>query len=214
MGRPRRYGLDDLLRHARALWIESGAAGVTIRALSAASGASNGAVYHAFGSRDGVLARVWAVEADDFLRFQRQRADEALHGPDPVSALVAAALAPADYAVADRDSARLLLSADADELDTPALDDDGSRRLHRLRNELGRLHIDLARALWGRRDHAAVTAVRHCVVSLPGTLLLKADDITDPLARHVLEHAVRGVAAAPPPGPEPRTADRSEGMHT
>ena len=36
-----------------------GPAAVTIRAISSATGVSNGAVYHTFGSRAGVLARAW-----------------------------------------------------------------------------------------------------------------------------------------------------------
>ena len=78
MGRPRQYDLADLLGHARDLWIGRGVDGLTIRALSSASGASNGAVYHAFGSRDGLLARVWAEEAGRFLTFQRDRVAEAM----------------------------------------------------------------------------------------------------------------------------------------
>jgi len=198
MGRPRRYDLDDLLQHARALWLGGGTAGVTIRALSSASGASNGAVYHAFGSRDGLLARVWAREADGFLAFQRDRVTRVLRDADPTGALVAAALAPAAYAVTNADGARLLLAATVDDLLTPELDDEGRAHLHRLREELGRLLIELAEALWERRDRAAVTTVRYCVVDLPGTLLLKAEDLTDPLARHVLERAVRGIASDPP----------------
>ena len=82
MGRPRQYDLDDLLAHARDLWVGRGVDGLTIRALSAASGASNGAVYHAFGSRDGLLARVWAEEAGRFLTFQRDRVAEATREGD------------------------------------------------------------------------------------------------------------------------------------
>ena len=42
----------------------------------------------------------------------------------------------------------------------------------------------------------AVTLVRYCVVDLPGALLLKPARPTDPLARHALELAVRGVLAS------------------
>src|SRR3954453_6385528 len=107
MGRPRQYNLDELLRDARALWTESGIAGVTMRALSSVSGASNGALYHAFGSRDGLLARVWVREAEHFLAFQRELVEREMNVSDPVAALVAAALAPASYAVQNEESARL-----------------------------------------------------------------------------------------------------------
>ena len=176
--------------------------GLTIRALSSASGASNGAVYHAFGSRDGLLARVWAEEAGRFLTFQRDRVAEAMGEGDPTAALVAAALAPAAYAKDDEDGARLLLAATADDLLTSELDE-GRTQLLQLQKELRALLVELASALWERGDRAAVTTVRHCVVTLPGALLLKSDRITDPLAQHSLEHAVRGIAAAPPAGPTP-----------
>ncbi|OBJ71008.1 TetR/AcrR family transcriptional regulator [Mycobacterium sp. 1274756.6] len=199
MGRPRRYDRETLVGHARALWVEHGITGVTIRALSAASGASNGAVYHAFGSRDGLLARVWAREADGFLSFQRHAVTDAMADGTAVDGLVAAALAPAGYAETNADGARLLLSVTADDLMTAELTDDGHAQLRQRQKELGQLLVELAAALWQRRDAAAVTTVRYCVVDLPGTLLLRSQQLTDPLARHALERAVRGIAAEPPP---------------
>ncbi|ORX06160.1 TetR/AcrR family transcriptional regulator [Mycolicibacillus trivialis] len=201
MGRPRRYDRATLADHARALWVEHGMTGVTVRALSALSGASNGAVYHAFGSRDGLLAQVWAREAEDFLAFQREAVAQAMAGGAAVDGLVAAALAPAGYADADAEAARLLLSADVDDLMTAELTDDGRALLRLRQKELGVLLVKLATALWDRRDSAAVTTVRYCVVDLPGTLLLRSQAVTDPVARHALERAVRGIAAEPPPSP-------------
>ena len=196
MGRPRRHDLDGLLDHARRLWVGDGVDAVTTRALTTASGASNGAIYHAFGSRDGLLARVWAREADTFLAFQRRQVE---HADDPTAAVVAAALAPARYAEQDADAARLLLTTGADRLTTPELDDEGRALLQRLRDDLGVLLAELAEALWERRDRIAVTTVRYCVVDLPGALLLQGDDLDDRVAHHALEHAVRGVVAVPPP---------------
>ncbi|NYI80163.1 TetR/AcrR family transcriptional regulator [Nocardioides panzhihuensis] len=199
MGRPRRHDLDDLLGHARNLWIERGADGLTIRALSSASGASNGAVYHAFRSRAGLLAGVWAQEAGRFLVFQRERVREAMLDGEATSALVAAALAPATYATDNADGARLLLAVTADDLLGADPGEPARTQLIDLQKELGTLLVDLASALWDRRDRAAVEVVRHCVVTLPGALLLQAESIADPLAAHSLEHAVRGIATAVPP---------------
>lgn len=199
MGRPRQYDLDELLAHARQLWVDHGIAGVTVRALITESGASNGAVYHAFGSRDGLLARVWTREAEKFLAFQRKQVEQALEESDPVFALVVAALSPASYAVQDEDGARLLLTTNADQLMTPELDANGHTDLLRLQLQLGELLTELATVLWGRRDRAAVTTMRYCVVTLPGALLLNSRDVRDPVAQHALEQAVRGIASAPPP---------------
>ena len=78
VGRPRAHDVDVLLDHARTLWVEQGVSGVTIRALSVETGASNGAIYHAFGSRDGLLVRVWSREAERFLAVQSDAVDTAL----------------------------------------------------------------------------------------------------------------------------------------
>ncbi|MFL0580503.1 TetR/AcrR family transcriptional regulator [Dietzia sp. 179-F 9C3 NHS] len=201
MGRPRRHDLDGLLGHARALWVARGPAGVTIRGLGASSGASNGALYHAFGSRDGLLARVWALEAKAYLSLLEDRIDRARADTGAIEALVAAALTPAAFAESDPDGARLLLSTRTDELLTPRLDDEGRALLRGFHARLSGHLADLADGLWGRRDDVAVTTVRHCVVTLPGALLLRAEHLTDPVSLHVLDRAVRGAVSEPPPGP-------------
>lgn len=201
MGRPRQHDLDTLCDHARDLWVAHGSDGVTIRALMAVSGASSGAVYHAFGSRDGLLARVWAREAKDFLTFQRGAVTHAMADGSPTEALVAAALAPAAYAQTNAASTRLLLSANVEDLMSAELTDDGRAQLRRRQRELGLLLGELASALWDRNDVAAATTIRYCVVNLPGTLLLRSKKVTDPVAQHALELAVRGIASQAPPDP-------------
>ncbi|WP_420753922.1 helix-turn-helix domain-containing protein, partial [Rhodococcus sp. O3] len=57
MARTRTYDLDGLLDAAERIAAESGAAAVTLRALTDATGMSNGAIYHAFGSRLGVVGQ-------------------------------------------------------------------------------------------------------------------------------------------------------------
>lgn len=198
MGRPREHDRDVLLDAARALWVGGGVGAVTIRAVSAASGASNGALYHAFDSRDGLLARVWAREATRFLAYQRTVVDEAL-GDGPVEAVVALALAPASYAARDEDGARLLLAVTPDDLAAGELTDDQREELARLRGVLHDLLVELAELVWHREDPSALLALRACVVDLPGVLLLRPGRLGDPLAQHTLVAAVRGVLAEPPP---------------
>lgn len=198
MARPREHDLDEILDHARALWVSDGMAGVTVRALSARSGVSNGALYHAFGSRDGLLARVWAREAVRFLAFQEGEVEAALARESAEDAVVAAALATAGYARHDEAGARLLLSVSGDALASSELSEEQAGELTRLRRELGRLIVRLARALWDREDTAALTLVRYCVVDLPSALLLSRSRLSDPVARHALEAAVRGIVGAGP----------------
>ena len=199
MGRPREHDRDELLDHALRLWSAQGDSGLTIRALSRSSGASTGAIYHAFGSRDAILARVWARAAERFLAFQRHAVEQALADGDARDAVVAAALAPADYVRHDEPAARLLLAVTAGDVAEGEVGPEERERLRALRRALGALIAELAERVWATTDPTAVALVRSCLVELPSALLLARDRVDDPVARHALEHAVRGVLAQPPP---------------
>lgn len=200
MGRPREHDLEAVLDHARRLWVEGGPAGVTIRALASESGVSNGAIYHAFGSRDGLLARVWAREAQRFLAMQRSSVDAVLgSGGTVADAVVTAALAPAAYAEQDEAGARLLLTTTGDQLADGELAAQERAELRRLRRDLTGLITDLSARQWDRTDRAALATMRYCVVDLPGALLLTPAHPTDPVAGRALELAVRGILSEPPP---------------
>lgn len=197
MGRPRRHDRDELLDHARDLWAREGLGGLTIRSLSARSGVPNGVIYHAFGSRDGLVARVWNREAGAFLDLQRHAIAACA---DPVRAAVAAACAPADFARGHPDGSRVLLSVRATALLTDRLDPDVQARVAERKRELGVIITGLAERCWARHDPTALAAMTMCVVDLPSALLLARDRVTDPLARHALETAVRAIASTPLPG--------------
>ncbi len=198
-GRPREHDLDSLLDHARALLVEQGVSGLTMRALSARSGVGNGAIYNAFGSRKNLLARTWVREAEDFVRFQRTLAEEALATTGPAEAIVAASLAPARYAENNEEASRLLLAVEAKDVLDPDLGPDERADVDRLRASLGKLIVDLADALWQRTDRDAVLLVRLCLVDLPSKLLLSHKRVADPLTQHALTHAVRGITSSKPP---------------
>lgn len=204
MGRPRLHDLETLLDHARALWVEAGTTGVTIRALSARSGVSNGAIYNAFGSRENLLARTWSREARMFLAFQRDAVEASTAGGDAADGVLAAALAYADYATDREEAARLLTTVAVGAVMAYDVGDDARAELDELRRQLGVLVVELSLALWGRRDVRATALVTMCVVDLPGALLLSHGRITDPLARHALTNAVRGITNATPPPPRPK----------
>ncbi|WP_113702203.1 helix-turn-helix domain-containing protein, partial [Nonomuraea lactucae] len=96
MPRPRTHDLDRLLDVAERLVAEGGLEPFTVRGLAAASGVSNGAIYHAFGSLPVLLGRMWLRAAGDFLDLQEELA-RAVRGSGPeaaVAAVVAAASAP------------------------------------------------------------------------------------------------------------------------
>ncbi|MGV0850109.1 helix-turn-helix domain-containing protein [Mycolicibacterium phlei] len=203
MPRPRVVDFEPLMDEAERLAARAGVSAVTIRALSRATSISNGAIYHAFGSRSGLLARVWLRAARRFLSVQRDAVARALEpGVTPataVDAVVAAAECPATFLDLHPTSARFLLSVRRDELlgdrEVPA---EVAEELRSLDDELTALFLELAQAKWGRRDRTAVAVIRDCVVELPTALLLRSP-APAPGARERLEAAVRAVLTLDPP---------------
>ena len=214
MPRPRVHDLDTLLDAAEKLAATAGPSAVTVRAVSDATGVSNGAIYHAFGSRSGLVGSAWLRAARRFLALQQSRVDDALADPSPtsaVSAVVAAAEVPAVF------RARLPT------IRVAAVDDPARRtarqptslpniaeQLTQLDRSLVELFIRLSTALWGRKDGRAVEAIEACVVGLPTGLLIhpakRADGwrVPDAAARARLDAAVRAVLHLDPPLPKPR----------
>ena len=90
------------------LAVEGGVKAVTIRAVSERAGISNGAIYHAFGSRGGLVGRAWVRAARRFLALQQEAVDAE---DDPVRAVIAAADAPAVFSEQYPSSARLCARA-------------------------------------------------------------------------------------------------------
>jgi AcrR family transcriptional regulator len=206
--RPRVYDQDQILDAAELLAAQSGPAAVTIRAISDATGVSNGALYHSFGSRAGLVGRAWLRAGHRFLSAQGELIDAALDG-DAAEAVVAAAEAPAVFAEQYPHSSQLVLTVRRDELlgpDTPAEIAAQLRDLDRL---LVEAMIRLARALWDRKDAAAVDVITMCIVDLPTAILLERNRIHDQDARERLRAAVRAVLAVGPPPLRRRTRERN-----
>ncbi|GAA5050996.1 TetR/AcrR family transcriptional regulator [Nocardia callitridis] len=205
MPRPRIHDPDAVLDAAESLAVRAGPAAVTIRAVAAATGASNGAIYHTFGSRGELLARAWLRGAHRFLAMQTELVDPLLRESDGLAAVLAAATTPADFARQFPDSARLLLALDRAELFTE-VPEPVAADLAETDKTLLAVLIRLAHCLWGRRDRHAVDTITLCVVDLPTAILLRRDRLTpaadpDSLAREHLRAAVRAVVAlGPTPG--------------
>jgi AcrR family transcriptional regulator len=202
MARPRVYDQDQILDAVEELAVQSGPAAVTIRAVSAAIGVSNGAVYHTFGSRAGLACRAWLRAGHRFLRAQTELIDAALSAPDGggVAAVVAAADAPAVFAERHPTSSRLLLTVRREELLGPETPPEIATQLRELDTLLVECMIRLARGVWDRKDAAAVDVITVCIVDLPTAILLSRNRINDPDARERLRAAVCAVLAvgAPP----------------
>lgn len=199
MARPQALDLDALLDHARAIWVSEGVAAVTIRALSARSGASNGAIYHHFESRNHLLAQIWAREAAGFLEFQGDQVRRARAEGGPADAVVAAALATGSYGVLNPDAARVLMASRPGSPNADGVPETLQDQLRQHRANALQLLTDLAHDLWGRKDATAVTVVRYCAVDIPARIFVAARQPDDPLARWTIERAIRGVLEVEPP---------------
>ncbi|CRZ17408.1 TetR/AcrR family transcriptional regulator [Mycolicibacterium neworleansense] len=202
MPRPRVYDPDAVLDAAESLAVCSGPASVTIRALSDAVGLSNGALYHSFGSRAGLLGQAWLRAGRRFLALQREQVAAARQGVD---AIAAAAYAPVIFAERHPSSARLLLQIRRDQVLGEDLPAELAEQTRDLEKQLVDLMIELATAAWDRRDRAAVDAVTTCIVDLPTAILLRRNRLDDPTARHHLGAAVAAVLAV---GPAPNPSEK------
>ncbi len=200
MPRPRVYDLDAVLDAAESLAVEAGPAGVTTRAVAAAAGISNGAIYHNFGSRTELVARTWLRAARRFLDVQTELVDAALadKAGDPVEAVVAAAQAPAVFYERRRQSAQLVWRVQRDQLLGPDLPESLAAELKDLDRQLIDLMVRLSSHLWDRRDGAAVDAITVCIVDLPTAIILSRNRISNSWARDRLSAAVRAVLADEP----------------
>jgi AcrR family transcriptional regulator len=192
MPRPQVYDRDAMLDAAEELAVEDGVKAVTIRAVSERAGISNGAIYHAFGSRGGLAGRAWVRAARRFLALQRQAVDAE---DDPIRAVVAAADAPALFSEQYPSSARLWLSTTRDELigEAPA---DVQTELRALDSELRDLLIRLSIGMWDRKDAASVAVIEDCVVGLPTGLMLRRPMPPTANTRRRLAVAVEAILSA------------------
>lgn len=188
-----------------------GPEGFTVRALAAASGVSNGAIYHAFGSLPVLLGRVWLRAAGDFLDLQAELVD-AVRGSGPeaaVAAVVAAASAPAVFADRRPAAARMLMEVRREQLLGPEVPPEPAEAMLALDERVSAMLTRLARALWGRADGPSVAVMTMCVVDLPTALFRRAltgptptgGPVVGPDNRERLEAAVRAVLTLPPPPP-------------
>jgi AcrR family transcriptional regulator len=205
MPRPRVYEPDRVLDAVESLAAASGPAAVTIRAVSAAVGVSNGALYHTFGSRSGLMGRAWLRAGRRFLAVQSALVDQALPEAGPRDSVVAAADAPVVFAEQHPGSARLLWAVSRDELlQDSDLPDEIATELSDLDQLLVGLMIRLAANLWDRKDAQAVDAITTCIVDLPTAIVLSRHRLGSPTAREHLRASVRAVLDVGPPPLEKR----------
>jgi len=196
MARPRVHDIDHVLDGVEEL-LASGEREVTIRAVAEHTGASSGSLYHAFNSRNELIARAWLRAARRFLDLQSAAVDAALNSNDTdraTQAVVAAASTLADLQDSAPSSARLLTEHRRDALLNEELPDELRADLVALDKQLLDLMRRLADETFARHDRQAVDAIAICLVDLPTALLRPRRDRVIP-GRDALRAAVRGVLA-------------------
>lgn len=197
MARPRKHSLDDLLDVAEQLVTTGDPAGITLRSLAAASGASNGTIYHAFRSKEELLARLWLRACDRLGDLMAEALDGTAGGDE---AVVALALTPVTLAERYPATAQLFFAQRRDQLFSGDLAPEVVDALDAQYQRMTDLLVTVALDLWDRKDGVAVEAVGACVVDIPGGLLrrqLSWGRGVSPATGDRIVAAVRAVLALP-----------------
>ena len=152
-----------MLDAARDLLLEDGSRSATIEAIADASGAPTGSIYHRFGSRDELIAKLW-IRA-----VHRSQASflAALERDGPREAALAAALSIVDFCEDHPADAQLLVGFRREDLISAIPEGPLADELAVLNRPVERALVQLARRLYGRRSRAALDRTLLAVFDLP-----------------------------------------------
>ncbi len=162
MAPPRKHETDVILDAARALVLDGGPRAASVAAISKASGAPAGTLYHRFGIRDGILTAAWLRALG---RFQARAM--AADADTPAQTAVAIAVAAVSFARELPEDARLLLTIRPGDLLDGEPDVAFRETLAAMNAPLTERIGALARKLYGRGDARSVDAVARAVADLP-----------------------------------------------
>lgn len=204
MARPRLHSLDELLDIAEQLVTSGDPTGLTLRGLAAATGASNGTIYHAFRSKEELLARLWLRAATRLGAIMedavRSAGDRTADGQAARDAVAAVARSPIALAQTHPATAQLFFAQRSDQLFSTDLAPEVLDELAAARKRFGGLLVTLAGGVWSRTDRIAVEAITACVVDVPGGLLrrrLLEGRPADAATERRIDIAVRAILADP-----------------
>jgi AcrR family transcriptional regulator len=189
MGRPALHDTQTLLDVARTIAADRGPASVTIAAVSAASGAPSGSLYHRFDGRAALLGQLWLRTTGEF----QNGFLEALGSAPGVEGCVAAASYVTAWCRDHTAEARLLLRGPEDfaAADWPA---PTRRRAAADRRALTKALQERAAEIDGTLDHVLLATVdlplaivrRHLQAGPRATLPLDAGALVEQTARAIL----------------------------
>jgi AcrR family transcriptional regulator len=162
MAPPRKHETDVILDAARALVLDGGPRAASVAAISDASGAPAGTLYHRFGNRDGILTAAWLRALD---RFQARAL--AADGETAIDTAAAMAVAAVSFARELPEDARLLLTIRPTDLLDDEPDVTFRETLAAMNAPLTERLATLAKQLYGKRDRRSVDAVARAVADLP-----------------------------------------------
>ena len=152
-----------MLDAARDLLLEAGSPSATMEAIAAASGAPTGTLYHRFGSRDELIARLW-IRA-----VYRSQASfvAAMERDDAKEAAMAAAMSIVNFCEEHPEDARLLAAFRREDLVKALPDGPLADELEVVNRPVERAVVQLAQRLYGKRSRAAVERTLLAVFDLP-----------------------------------------------
>jgi AcrR family transcriptional regulator len=163
MPRPQVHATDTMLDAARDLLLGAGSRGATLEAIADVSGAPTGSIYHRFGSRDELIARLW-IRA-----VYRSQASfvAALEREDPKGAALAAAMSIIDFCEEHPGDAQLLVAFRREDLIRVVPNGTLADELETLNRPLKRAIVRLALRLYGSRSRAALDRTFLVTLDLP-----------------------------------------------
>ena len=163
MPRPEIHATEAMLDAARDLLLGKGARSATIEAIAEVSGAPTGSIYHRFGSRDELIARLW-IRA-----VYRSQASfvAAMERDDPKEAAIAAATSVLDFCEEHPEDAQLLAAFRREDLIRALPEGSLADELAALNRPVERAIVQLARRLYGTRSRAALDRTLLVTFDLP-----------------------------------------------
>jgi AcrR family transcriptional regulator len=152
-----------MLDAARDLLLGEGSRSATMEAIADASGAPTGSIYHRFGSRDELIARLW-IRA-----VYRSQASfvAALERDDAREAALAAAMSIIDFCEEYPADAQLLAAFRREDLISAIPRGALADELETLNRPVERAIVQLARRLYGSRSRAALDRTLLVTFDLP-----------------------------------------------